>query len=392
MWRGVALRMCASTSSSVSASSLGSWFARCLRWASTSGSPSSSLRISSDIAPPSEFSTPFGAVLSPDGPVGRNLPQHRGLRARTTKKPGRGRALRVASSRCGAGWPCECAPRPRRRSRPRRSAPGSRDACGGPRPRAPRPRPCESRPTLLLLRNSRRRSALSFHQTGQWVEIFHSTADSGLGPRKSPAGAGPFAYRVLDVARGGLANVRLDLVVGLGLVARLLVREMPAVGLDLGLLVLPLLVRHCSSFEFSTPEWALSSHQTGHWVEIFHSTADSGLGPRKSPAGAGPFASRVLDVARGGLANVRLDLVVGLGLVARLLVREMPAVGLDLGLPVLVLANLVRHCSSFGILDAVRRCPFTRRASGSKSSTAPRTPGSDHEKARPGPGPSRREF
>src|SRR5438067_2292881 len=153
MWRGesirtFAFRTCASTSFSSSSSAAGSMFTACLLWASTSGS--SPLRCSSDIAPPSESSRRFGAVIYLDGSRSRDLPPD--------------------------------------------------------------------------------------HE-------------------KARLQAGPFdiANVALDMARSGLAHVRLDLVLGLGLVLRLLVREMPAMGLDLGLLFLALLVRHCSSFGIFTP-------------------------------------------------------------------------------------------------------------------------------------------
>src|SRR5205807_1089012 len=82
------------------------------------------------------------------------------------------------------------------------------------------------------------------------------------GPRESPAEwRGSFACRSpLDVPGLGLPHVRLDLVVVLGLVARLVVGRVPRrMGLDLRLLVLALLVRHCSSFGISTPFGAVFS-------------------------------------------------------------------------------------------------------------------------------------
>src|SRR5690348_1073396 len=57
-----------------------------------------------------------------------------------------------------------------------------------------------------------------------------------------------------------------------------------------------------------------------------------------------------------------------LGLVRLLVVLGRLDVTFDLGLLVLV---LVRHCSSFGILDAVRRCQLSRRGSEHKSSHRP---------------------
>jgi hypothetical protein len=56
-----------------------------------------------------------------------------------------------------------------------------------------------------------------------------------------------------------LADVTLDVVVGLGLVARL-VRHMTGadVAFDLALIILPLLVRHCSSLGIFAPVPALS--------------------------------------------------------------------------------------------------------------------------------------
>src|SRR5207244_9464132 len=74
---------------------------------------------------------------------------------------------------------------------------------------------------------------------------------------RGPAGAGPLSTKPSSSAsvqpRIRLPHpVRLDLVVALGLVARLVVRcRLPAVGLDLGLFVLELLVRHGSSFGIS---------------------------------------------------------------------------------------------------------------------------------------------
>src|SRR6478672_10751445 len=78
---------------------------------------------------------------------------------------------------------------------------------------------------------------------------------------------------------------------------------------------------------------------------------------------------------RLGLPDVGLDLVVVLALLGGLGVGRVPRRGvarrmrLDLGL--LILALLVRHCSSFGISAPVRRCHFSRRGWEHESSHRP---------------------
>src|SRR5215831_12985964 len=74
------------------------------------------------------------------------------------------------------------------------------------------------------------------------------------------------------------------------------------------------------------------------------------------------------------LAHVSLDLVVGLGLVARLL-ADMTRADVALDLVLCILPLLVRHCSSFGIPAPVRRCHIPRRR---------RAPGSSRTAKRPG--------